>query len=367
MRKISLAAVLLVLSFLHLSIDAQTILVDGRPPLTQIKVDHVVDFFEWSLGVHLSDSQKGQIQRKLTDAWKANDRSEIEGTGHILDLYDQLQKLSNEDLAKSRAELSEGVVKLLREEPNDAVAKMLLAAYEASAKTPTNASRTTSSPSAAPVKVGPGDLYGIYTATTKQLIAPGPGSMVQYGITWKPGRDWITFLPGGRVFARLPQGGLENFDYEAAIRKNPEARGTYTISANTIRVAWPSGGEKLFKRTPDGELWEDRTNYTPLPKASGLKLNGTYAVQWNEQSRQRVIRFTPDGHFAERGFLNMINWQPRDIDQGTGTYRITNNTLELSYTDGRVLQISFYVFPDDLKKAQPSTIYINSFDFTPLP
>jgi hypothetical protein len=341
-------------------------LVKGDPPLTQRMVDNVIDFFEWSLGVHLSESQKGLVTQKLSSAWQANNRSEMEGTGQILALYDQLQKLSNDDLAKQRPEITDGIVKLLRGDPNDAVARMLLSAYESAPKAAPNASVSASSVPAPAVKVGPGDLYGIYIATTKQLVAPGPGSSVQYGLTWKPGRDWITFLPGGRVFKRLPDEGLENFDYNAAIRKYPPAEGSYVITGNIVRVSWPSGGGMTFKRTPDGELWQDSTNWTPLPKVSGLKLSGTWAVQWNEQSRERTITFTADGRFAEQGFLNMINWETQEIRQGSGTYNIRNNTLELRYTDGRVLHINFYVFADELKKPHPSVIYINSFDFSPL-
>lgn len=366
MRKLNTAlTALFVCLILSSSIWAQT-LVQGDPPLTQLMVDRVVDFFEWSLGVHLSAPQKEQVQRKLTNAWKVNDRSEIEGTGKILDLYMQLQSLTSEQLAQSRPEIREGLVKLLRDEKNDSVAKMLLSLYDSSSKESSNVPSRTSTATSAPVKVGPGDLYGIYIATTKQLIAPGPGSPVQYGLTWTPGRDWITFLPGGRVYARLPDEGLENFDYEAAIREHPPAQGSYVIAGNMVRVTWPSGGGRVFKRTPDGELWEDRTNYSPLPRATGLKLSGTWAVQWNEYSRQRTIRFSSDGRFAEQGLLNMINWEPRDKVAGSGTYRISNNTLELRYSDGRVLQINFYVFPEELKKPQPSVIYINSFDFRPL-
>ena len=74
MRKTNIALTTLFLCLLLSSgIQAQT-LVQGQPPLTRVMVDRVVDFFEWSLGVRLSDAQKGQVQQKLTAAWKANDR-----------------------------------------------------------------------------------------------------------------------------------------------------------------------------------------------------------------------------------------------------------------------------------------------------
>lgn len=350
--------------FVSVGIHAQT-LVNGNPPLTQRMVDDVVDLFEWSLGVKMNDSQKAIVQQKLTAAWKANVRSEIEGTQQILDLHNRLQHLNDADLAKSRPEIRDGLVKLLREEKDDPVARMLVALYDSESQTPGGQPQPRTA-SSVPVKVGPGDLYGIYIATTKQLVAPGPGSSVQYGLTWKPGRDWITFLPGGKVFKWLPEEGLDNFDYEAGIRQHPPAQGSYVITGNTVTVSWPSGGGMVFKRTPDGELWEDRTNWTPLPKSTGLRLSGTWAVQWNEQSIQRTVTFTPDGRFEEHGLLNMINWQTQEIGQGAGKYDIRNNTLELCYNDGRVLHINFYVFAEELKKPKPSVIYINSFDFKPL-
>src|SRR3954470_15136141 len=122
-----------------ISVCSQT-LVKGDPPLTQPMVDHVVDFFEWSLGVHLSESDKVQVQQKLTNAWKANDRSDIAGTNQILELYMKLQGLSNDQLAQTRLELREQLVKLLREEKDDDVAKMLLALYDSS---PVAAAHTT--------------------------------------------------------------------------------------------------------------------------------------------------------------------------------------------------------------------------------
>lgn len=354
-----------------------TVLVKLEPPLTQGMVDRVVDFFQWSLGVHLSTEQKTEVRQSLVNSWKRNDRAEINGTMELLKLHSGLSALSDDQLNQARGEVRSEVLKSLRAQPNDKIAAMLLSLYESSSRlTPSQLGKSTaaSQPAAppAPVKVGAGDLYGIYIATTKQLVAPGAGSSVQYGITWQPGRDWITFLPGGLFFARLPNEGLAGFDYAKAVQKNPEAAGTYKIQGNTIRITWAaSGTERVLKRTADGDLWEDKTNWTPLPKTNGMRLNGKYAVLWNEHSAKYHIRFTPDGRFEEFGMLKQINWDgyndiiwdPKDTPRGNGTYNIYDNTLELRYSDGRVIKISFYVFPEELKKNSPKEIYINSFDF----
>jgi hypothetical protein len=358
------------------------VLAGGSPPLTRQMVSTVVDFFEWSLSVRLSAEQRAQVQQSIVDSWKKNDRDEIGATLQLLGLHAELSKLSDEDLGKAREVVRAEVVKGLRQQPDDETARMLLSLHEASGRAvaprapagapragPANAPR-------APRKVGPGDLYGIYIATTKQLIAPGPGSPVQYGITWLPGRDWITFLPGGRFFARLPEEGL-TFDYEAAARKWPEAVGTYQVSGNLVRVKWAQPGfpDRVFRLDPSGELWEERTNWTPLPKGDGLRLDGRYAIVGNEYARA-YIRFSPDGRFAEEGLLQHIGWKSlgtreeravAEVPRGSGTYNFGDSTLELRYDDGRVARINFYTFSEQLKEPRPKVIYINSFDFQLVP
>jgi hypothetical protein len=359
--------------------EQDKVLVKTEPPLTQGMVNRIIDFFEWSLSVRLSAAQKAEVQQWLINSWKRNDKSEIEGTLQVLKLHSELSALSDEQLGQIRGHVRDEVLKSLREEPNDKIALMLLSLYESSRSNTNQASKsnignqTNSSP--ASVKVGAGDLYGIYIATTKQLVAPvdsaPPGSlmsgneMIKRGITWQPGRDWITFLPGGRFFARLPHEGLGGFDYAKAMQKNPEAAGTYKVQGNVIRITWAQPGfpERILKRTADGDLWEEKTNWTPLPKVNNLRLSGKYAVLWNEYSARNYIRFTQDGKFEESGMLQQIGWDRTEIPRGSGTYSIYDNTLELRYSDGRIEKINFYVFEEELKKNPPREIYINSFDF----
>lgn len=344
------------------------ILVKNEPPLTQEMVDRVIDFFEWSLGVRLSPAQKAELQKSTVNSWKLNDKATINGTLEVLQLYSRLSALSDERLSQVRSEIRNEVLKGLRQGPRDKVSDMLLSLYEASLHSgPNQPNRSNidgrSKAPPASVNAGAGDLYGIYIAVTKQLIAPGPGSPVQQGITWTPTRDWMTFVPGGRFIARLPEEGLAGFDYAEAARKNPEAKGTYKVEGNLVRIAWAEGGGKTLKRSADGDLWEDRTNWTPLPKCDGLRLNGKYSVQWNEYSARNFIRFSRDGRFEESGLLQQIGWKRTEVRQGTGTYSIRDNTLELRYADGRIERINFYAFPEELKKPSPEVVYINSFDF----
>ena len=344
------------------------ILVKNEPPLTQEMVDRVIDFFEWSLGVRLSPAQKAELQKSTVESWKRNDKATINGTLEVLQLYSRLSALSDAQLSQVRGEIRDEVLKGLRQGPRDKVSDILLSLYEASlhpGPDQPNRSNTDGRSEIPPASVnaGAGDLYGIYIAVTKQLIAPGPGSPVQQGITWTPTRDWMTFVPGGHFFARLPEEGLAGFNYAEAVRKNPEAKGTYKVEGNLVRIAWAGGGGKTLRRSADGDLWEDRTNWTPLPRCNGLRLNGKYSVLWNEYSARNFIRFSRDGRFEESGLLQQIGWKRTEVRQGTGTYSIRENTLELRYADGRIERINFYAFPEELKKPNPEVVYINSFDF----
>ena len=350
------------------------VLVKGEPALTEGMVDRVTDFFEWSLGVRLSAEQKAEVRGALVDSWRKNDRAEIDSTEQLLGLHAQLSALSDERLAAVRGEVREEVLKGLRQDPNDKIALMLLSLYEARGRAGSGgaAGAGTAGPPS-PVKVGAGDLYGIYIATTRQLIAPGPDSPVQKGILWLPGREWITFLPGGRVFLGLPEEGLAGFDFDAAVRKYPESKGAYQVRGDVVHVVWAAGGEKVLRRAADGDLWEDRTNYTPLPKCTGLRLSGRYGNP-DDPSSRAYISFSPEGRFEERELLQYISWKSlagpaeravAEVRQGGGTYAIGDNTILLRYADGREARINFYTFAEELRKPRPEVIYINSFDFRP--
>lgn len=224
---------------------------------------------------------------------------------------------------------------------------------------------------------GRGGLSGIYQGMKRQLVAPGPGSPVAGGVTWTPGRDWMTFFPDGRVFLAIPEQGLAApFDWEGECAAGPAWCATYTVRGDEVRIRWLTGEEKVLRRGADGTLWTgDRLNYDRFDPLDGRRLEGRYIIPWKQPYRTVAIQFTRDGRFSEQNLLDNIGWRTlekhRDpavaaelaVPQGSGTYTLGGNTLELRYTDGRVARIAIYIFPEELRKPVPDEIYIHAHDF----
>lgn len=221
-------------------------------------------------------------------------------------------------------------------------------------------------------------VEGLYVGATRNAVAPGPGSPVQSGITWTPGRDWIAFFPGGRVYHALPPQGLRPaFDWDRACARTPTWCTPYEVRGGRVRAWWPTGEEKVFTLRSDGTLWTgDRLNFVRVPPLNGYRLEGTYHVPWKDYTPVS-IRFTRDGAFEEQNLLAGVSWESfdltpaqlqavRGVTRGSGRYAIAENTLTLRYTDGRVVEVNFYVLPEELKKPRPGTLYVNSFDFVPV-
>jgi uncharacterized protein (DUF2141 family) len=245
--------------------------------------------------------------------------------------------------------------------------------FVARASSPPTAARR---PSAPPARPGGGGLSGIYHGVNRQVVAPGPGSGVASGITWTPGRDWMTFFEDGRVYLALPEEGLgARFDWERECQASPSWCASYRVEGDVVRIRWASGEQRVLRRASDGSLTtEDRLNYLPMERLNGLRLQGRYSIPWKTYSPV-TIEFTRDGRFREEDLLNNIGWMilrkyddPRDRDAARdaarrGSYSVRDNTLELRYDGGRTARITIYVFPQELRKSVPEEIYLNAHDF----
>jgi hypothetical protein len=96
--------------------------------------------------------------------------------------------------------------------------------------------------------------------------------------------------------------------------------------------------------TPEGE------------DVTGPRLKGTYHRTGILDERcnpiDNHITFTPDGRFEEKGFLYATLGGPpigpySRTQAGQGTYRITDTTLELTYTDGRRISMRYSSYGDN--------------------
>jgi hypothetical protein len=88
------------------------------------------------------------------------------------------------------------------------------------------------------------------------------------------------------------------------------------------------------------------------------------------------IAFDKDGGFRERGLLAYFDSatvpsgsasSPDGVStatgsqktSGSGTYRIRNGTLELTYGDGRTRKLLFFVFPKYAADSRPGQIFLD--------
>jgi len=188
---------------------------------------------------------------------------------------------------------------------------------------------------------------------------------------------WV-FFPDGTCYYGMPEEGLINFDLEYWRQKNPEWCGTYTMSGDEGELVIK--GQKTttlsIRRVPEGLSIDKHGPFRPLESCDGLALEGEFRREdWNqgEYSPKGSMTFSKDGTFADDGLLRAAGvswWRPRKYRKfqeaeavpGKGKYRISQNSLELIYEDGRKRRVNFSL-PKDATREKPDTFVINTWVF----
>ena len=336
--------------------DKDAVLAQGDPPLTQTMVDKTTDLLQWSLEIRLSPEHRLALQNVLARAWRAKNKNEIQSTLGILDIHDKVIRMSEADRNNARTQLRAALLENLRKETNDEMSRILVSAYEAAHSTKPRTFPQSNGPSAtskSELRVGADGFTGIYRMVRGRATDLN-SSVYQHGVQV----EYITFLPDGRVFWRLPSEGLLHFDPAVAQKAYPEDWGTYEIGHGEIRVL-RGPQKKLYVITRAGERLNNppglgKGSFRPVPAADGLRLDGRY----RRFEHDPFITFSTDGSFRDEGaFRNFGDMArpDRTIHQddgrgGTGTYLIEQNTLELRYSDGRVKRFPFITFPETLAR-----------------
>lgn len=195
----------------------------------------------------------------------------------------------------------------------------------------------------------PGGLDGLYI---------GPS----IGISFESHR-YAIFYADGVVGFEHPSGGLDGFDRGRAARKHPDAWSRYRVEGKRVIVTKYYGTQIVGQLLEDGSVrFSGIALLLPWPKATGLLLEGTYQYG----SEDRSITFRRDGTFMDHGALRVVadfvDDTFREVPPGGGTYRISNNTLWLTYPDGTVLRNSFLVAQEDVNRTRPDLIAINTYE-----
>lgn len=330
----------------------EIILQPGNPPLTQSIVNKTIEFLEWTLDGKFSRPQAIKLQQFLVSAWKNNNRQEIQSTLDMLEVYEQTARLNDNERANAKAQLQTALLDNIKKQPDDEMGQLLLAVYNAVDPDVTTTTATGNTGSVKnKLRVGTDGFTGIYRMLRpKALNINNSGYESGYYI------EYITFLPGGKLYWALPPEGLLYFDESVAQRADAGDWGSYVFKGNEIHVL--RGPDKTkYVITRNGERLNNppslgKGSFRPVPNCDGLKLEGNYRRHESEP----VITFTTDGKFQDGGVFGYFGTRARlngsiyqdDGKGGAGSYIIEQNTLELRYTDGRVKHFPFLAFPENL-------------------
>jgi len=208
-------------------------------------------------------------------------------------------------------------------------------------------------------------LDGIYSGMARGLNATATGGS-DLGVS----RSYITFYPDGKVYRRVPEGGLDGWDRAASEAAVPELWGRYEpVGPGHWRIHW-NNSERVSEVVREGNsLRYEDAPVLPVASCEGLALQGTYLKPGSLDSEYppSTLTFLPGNRFIDDGLIGELAYQnitmpdPRTIGPGSGTYRIGRNTLHLSYSDGRRIPVEIHANPADLKPGPVTTIFINGW------
>jgi len=216
-------------------------------------------------------------------------------------------------------------------------------------------------------------LDGIYTGLARGLVLrPGSTSFmnslgdVDIGVS----KVAVTFYPDGKVYRRVPEGGLEGWDRTAAEADVPDLWGTYiAVGPGRWEIHWNNSTRvSAVVREANGLRYEDAPVF-PVATCEGLLLDGTYLHPGALDSsyRPNTITFSAAGEFIDNSLIGDVAYENfsmpnrRTIGPGQGKYHSGRNTLYLENEDGRRVPVEIHAHVDDLKAGPVPRIFINGW------
>lgn len=228
--------------------------------------------------------------------------------------------------------------------------------------------------SAAPAPAGPrvsNALEGLYVGYYgSHTAAQERHNVVRVGTDHKA---HLMFFADGSYYWRLPAEGFANFDRAEHQKDFSREWGAYTNKGQTVRIMAP-WAHMIAPWTRTGLKLQERF-YKRVCSCDGMRLSGTYYRPGWEEVDARVadnyLTFYPDGRFEEKDLIKVAgidaDWYKLKVQgiteptEGSGTYGINQNTLELLYSNGYVKRTAFYVHEEDANKRSPDPIVIGNY------
>ena len=159
--------------------------------------------------------------------------------------------------------------------------------------------------------------------------------------------DFLVFYADGAAYR-----GDASFFANESLGK--DRLGTYQAVGDDIRISWPAGKTEVMRRRGERLSGAAGTRWQRLPKVSGLRLQGTYAIA--ARTAEPVwIEFGSDTTFWDQGVI-----APQG---GGGTYSLDEYTLTLSYAGGPAARMFFCILPGEKDLARPKRLVVSTYLF----
>jgi len=108
------------------------VLAEGGGNLTQPMVNRVVDFFEWTLEVKLSNEERAELQSEIVENWKKRDCREIEGVRYVLRLAEDAKNWDAEELTQLQVLYKNRFLKEFERSQSNKINSLILSAVRVS-------------------------------------------------------------------------------------------------------------------------------------------------------------------------------------------------------------------------------------------
>jgi len=178
------------------------------------------------------------------------------------------------------------------------------------------------------------------------------------------------------------QEGYYNYNTQADKMRSPDFAGTYTKSGSNILLNFYSSRTMALTEESNMDLNAGQYKFIKFPQLNGHTIEGTYTKTdlikelWPNGVQPRAT-LHKNGRFEDQGLLGMgesidvslpyQEWKQRTAELGmwgNGSYMIVDNSLLLSYDDGRRKQLLIYIHDEDSKKTTPNLIVVAGMSFT---
>jgi hypothetical protein len=200
---------------------------------------------------------------------------------------------------------------------------------------------------------GSARLQGLY-ATEDTDTQMGAGGNLSYGVKWR----FYYFFANGHVYLGPQDAGLDGINCtQPTVNKYGDAVCT-TYSADNDQIRIGNRNPTRLKRKGQDLQIGDYT-FSPVPKASNLRLNGSYGnfSAGPSAASSSDIVFSRDGSFTSSRFVglavdtdptnsgmtggNRVSVSGNQSGNAAGTYQINGYTLVMTYSDGRQAKAFF--------------------------